>query len=350
MQRTSGKKPIEEEVKERVNAPKEKKSEYDGSTETMISTGSTLLDLAISGGRVHGGGIPAGILVEIFGPESSGKTVMLCEIAGEVQRQGGEIQFQDTEARLNQQFAQIFDFDTETIDITTPSTVTEVFQDLRKWIPDNGMINGSFTDSLAALSTEMEMENEEGDKMGMRRAKEFSEQLRKTCRILAQTDTLLVCSNQVRENVDRGKFGKKWKAPGGKGIAFYSSLRLGTSILGSLSRERTFKGKKIKQIYGVLIEVEIVKSSVWKPGRKAQIAIDYDYGIDDIRENLDYLKKTQNLKGYKIGNKEVGATRDAAIAYVEKHGLQDELREEVIKLWKEIDELFKVEREKKKRS
>lgn len=349
MQRTSKKESIDKQVKDRVKAPKEKKAEYDGSTEAMTSTGSTLLDLAISGGRVRGGGMPGGILVEIFGPESSGKTVMLCEIAGMVQRNGGEIQFQDPEARLNEQFAQMFDFDTKTIEITEPDTVTEVFQDLRKWIPDNGTINGSFTDSLAALSTNLEMTDDDGDKMGMRRAKEFSEQLRKTCRILSKTNTLLVCSNQIRENVDRGTFGQKWKAPGGKGIAFYSSLRLRTSIVGNLSRERTFKGKKIKQVYGVLIEVEVVKSSVWKPKRKAQIAIDFDYGIDDIRENLDYLKKTQSLPTYMVGETDLGKARDGAIAKVEELGLQDQLRAEVMNLWEEIDDLFKVERQKKQR-
>ena len=337
-------------MKARVNAPKEKKAELEGNIEAMTSTGSTLLDLAISGGRVRGGGLPGGILVEIFGPESSGKTVLLCEIAGMVQRNGGEIQFQDPEARLNEQFAQMFDFDTETIEITAPDTVTEVFKDLREWIPqDNGQINGSFTDSLAALSTNLEMDDEEGDKMGMRRAKEFSEQLRKTCRILKSSNTLLVCSNQIRENVDRGSFGQKWKAPGGKGIAFYSSLRLRTSIVGNLSRERTFKGKKIKQVYGVLIEVEVVKSSVWKPKRKAQIAIDYDYGVDDIRENLDYLKKTQGHSTYKLGEEDLGKSRGVAIAFVENNKLQNKLRKEVITLWEEIDSLFKVERQKKQR-
>jgi recombination protein RecA len=352
MQRTSKKESksgIEKEVKERVNTPKEKKAEYEGNTEFMISTGSTLLDLAISGGRVRGGGIPGGILVEVFGPESSGKTVLLCETAGDVQRKGGAVQFQDTEARLNEQFAQMFDFDTESIEITSPDTVTEVFEDLRKWIPDNGMVNGSFTDSLAALSTRLELDEDDGDKMGMRRAKEFSEQLRKTCRILANTNTLLMCSNQVRENVDRGTFGTKWKAPGGKGIAFYSSLRLRTNIIGNLTRERSFKGNKIKQVYGVLIEVDVVKSSVWKPKRKAQIAIDYDYGVDDIRENLDFIKKTMKYTTYKLGDTDLGKARDGAIALIEKNKWQNKLREEVIDLWEEIDALFKVERERKQR-
>jgi uncharacterized pyridoxal phosphate-containing UPF0001 family protein len=83
--------------------------------------------------------------------------------------------------------------------------------------------------------------------------------------------------------------------------------------------------------------------------RKAQIAIDFDYGVDDIRENLDYLKKTQGLTTYMVGKEDLGKVRDVAITHVEKNKLQDKLREEVIDLWETIDALFKVEREKKQR-
>jgi len=342
-------KTIAKQVKARVEAPKKKKAEYEGNTETMISTGSTLLDLAISGGRVRGGGLPGGILVEIFGPESSGKTVLLCEIAGDVQRSGGEIMFGDPEARLNTQFAQIFDLNTEDMELTVPNTVTEVFTDLRKWIPENNKINGAFTDSLAALSTDLEMDDENGDKMGMRRAKEFSEQLRKTCRILSSSNTLLVCSNQIRENIGAGKFEQKYKPPGGKGIAFYSSLRLRTKILGSLVRKRKIKGKERKVVYGVQIEIEVVKSSVWHPKRTALIAIDFRYGVDDIRENLKYLKDMYQATTYDIGDRKLHKNIQDAIVIVEKEGLEETLRDEVIAVWEELEEEFKVERKPKKR-
>lgn len=340
---------MSEEVKARTEAPKKKKPVHDGNTEIMVSTGSTLLDLAISGGRVRGGGIPGGIMVEIFGPESSGKTVLLCEIAGDVKRKGGEIMFHDPEARLNKVFAKIFDLDIEDLEYLVPETITEVFTGVRNWIPENDRINGVFTDSLAALSTDMEMKDDDGDKMGMRRAKEFSEQLRRTCRILTKTNTLLVCSNQIRENVDRGDFGQKYKAPGGKGIAFYSSLRLRTNIIGNLSRERTRKGKKIKQIYGVVIEVEVFKSSVWHPKRTAQVAIDFSYGVDDIRENLKYLKRMNGDTTYNIGDRKIHKNIGDAIDIIEEEELENDLRNEVIAVWEEIEEEFKVERKPKKR-
>ena len=126
---------LSSQVKNHLSKKIEPPVEYDGNTEIMISTGSTLLDLAVSGGRIRGGGIPGGILVEIFGPSSSGKTVLLCEIAGGVQRQGGHVMFCDPEARLNKQFAHIFGLETNKIEYTTPDTVPEVFKPVRKWKP-----------------------------------------------------------------------------------------------------------------------------------------------------------------------------------------------------------------------
>lgn len=350
MQRTKGRESIQSQIEERVNAPKEKVEEYKGNIERMTSTGSTLLDLAISGGRVRGGGIPGGILVEISGQESTGKTVLLCEIAGAIQRGGGEVSFHDPEARLNTQFARIFDLNTDDMQYLTPDTVTELFTEARKWIPDNGQVNGIVADSLAALSTEMELKDDDGDKMGMRRAKEFSEQLRRTCRILKQTNTIMVCSNQLRENVDRvGKFSAKYKTPGGKGIPYYSSLRLRTDKTGSLTRSRTVKKVEYKHIYAIEIEVEVFKSSIWIPSRTAPVTIDFEYGIDDVRQNLKYVKFVTGASEFKVGDTKLGTKVGDAISAVEKDDLEDQLREQVIDLWEEIEEAFKVERKPKKR-
>ena len=181
MIRTKKVKPSEQ-VKRKVangkaSIPEEK--EYEGDFSQVVSTGSTLLDLEISGRSIRGGGIPRGIMIEIFGPSGCGKTVLLCEIAGAVQRLSGDVLFKDPEARLVTSFARIFDLDTNKMGYTTPDTVTEVFKSIREWEPKNPTaLNGVFTDSLAALSTDLEMEKEEGDKMGMRRAKEFSEGFR----------------------------------------------------------------------------------------------------------------------------------------------------------------------------
>ena len=323
---------------------------YDGNDSLMISTGSTLLDLAISGGRVRGGGIPGGILVEIFGPESSGKTVFLCEIAGDIQRKGGKVMFRDPEARLNREFARTFDLNFDEVEYGRPNTVTELFTGIREWKPEgNGIINGIMADSLAALSTDMEMDNEEGDKMGGRRAKEFSEGFRKTARLLSQNNYLIVASNQLRDTMATQPFAQKSKPPGGWAIGYYSSLRLKTNVVQKLSRQTKMGGKARKLTHGVQTEVTVVKSSVWKPHRSAIVTIDFDYGIDDVRENLNYVKDMTGASEYAVGDEKLGTKMSSAIAKVEEEDLEGKLKEQVINLWEELESKLTVERKPKKR-
>lgn len=336
------------QMKKRCNRKVKAQKEYDGN-DVFISTGSTLLDLAISGGRNPQGGIPGGILVEVFGPSGSGKTVLLCEIAGAIQRLGGDIMFHDPEARLNKQFARMFDMDTDHIAYTTPNTVTEVFQSVRAWEPKAGGMHGILADSLAALSTELEM-GDDGDKMGMRRAKEFSEECRKTCRILTNKGYLMVCSNQIRQNPNAGPYGQRYRTPGGEAIPFYSSLRLRTSTPTKIkSGEKNIGGKKQTRIIGIETEVEVYKSSVWKPYRTAPLYIVFDYGIDDIRGNLRYLKTTRKDTTYIVDGQSLGQDLSKAIAVVEEDGLEPDLKQEVIELWHEVEAKFIVERKPKTR-
>lgn len=317
---------------------------YDGHGKP-ISTGSTLLDLAISGGRFQEGGIPPGILVEIFGPSGTGKTVLLVQLAANVQRAGGAVMFHDPEARLNKQFATLFGFDPNKIEYTIPNTVPEVFGSVRKWVDqqDDNKLYGVFADSLAALSTDMEM-SEDGDKMGMRRAKEFSEELRKTCRIITQKNVLMVASNQVRQNPEAGLFGQRYKSPGGEAIGFYASLRLRTFNARKIKVRKTIHGKEHERVSGIWTEVEVYKSSVWKPYRTAEVCILYDYGIDDIRANLQYIKTVTGDKIYRLGDQKLGNSIERAIKEVEEHGLERELKERVIDLWNEVEKAFEQPR------
>ena len=368
MKRTKKPVSLSEQMKRKVARPPVKKPEYDGDPTTMISTGSTLLDLAISGGRVRGGGIPAGILVEIFGPSESGKTVLLCEIAGAIQRQKGEVMFNDPEARLNKQFARIFGLKTNEMAYGNPDTVPEVFKAVRKWTPGwkeikdikeikvskekkginpPPIIHGIFADSLAALSTDMEMDNEAGDKMGMRRAKEFSEELRKTCRVLAKEKYLMVCSNQIRQTMN--KFGPKFKSPGGEAIRFYSSLRLKTEVLKKIKVIKTIKGNKVSRIIGIKINVDVFGSSVWKPYRTAPVTILFDYGIDDIRENLQFIKDNSINDVYTFQYEKLSNEMDKAIKIIEDGNLMKPLQEQVTALWKRIEHKFETERKSKLR-
>jgi recombination protein RecA len=341
--------PLSEQRIRRAGTTIEKKPEYDGNFGKVISTGSTLLDLAISGGRVRGGGLPGGILVEIFGPSGSGKTVLLSEIAGAVQRQGGEIMFHDPEARLDPQFAKLFGMELDEKDYKRPNKVPEVFKAVRAWEPTNkNIINGVFADSLAALSTTTEMDNEDGDKYGMRRAKEFSEESRKTCRVLAQNNYLMVCSNQVRVNMDAGPYGQKYITPGGEAIGFYSSLRLRTKVKEKIKEERRIAGKEVSRIVGVEVQVEVFKSSIWKPFHVAPITILFDYGIDDIRQNLQFIKDYTKMTVYGVNGEGLGRSIDEAIGAVENEHLENALKDEVIDLWEEIEGKFKQERRPKR--
>jgi RecA/RadA recombinase len=334
--------------KSKNDAKIKRKPKYDGDFGQITSTGSTLLDLAISGGRVHGGGLPGRIFVEIFGPSSSGKTVLLSEIAGAVIRGKGQAMFRDPEARLNETFAKIFDLDLSKIEYSIPTTVPQVFKPIRKWEPTSlDVVNGAFIDSLAALSTDLEMSKDEGDKMGMKRAKEFSEHLRRTCRIITEKNFLVVASNQIRESSDG--FGTTYKSPGGMAIAFYASLRLRMLNTEKIWAKRTVAGKEVKRVVGVKTNVEVFKSSIWKPYHIAPLTIYFDYGIDDIRQNLQFIKSYTSNTVYSVGGNKIDKSMEVAIDVVESEGLEKELREEVIDLWEFIESKFDVKRKPKVR-
>ena len=334
-----------------IEAPKEIDDELDGNFDIMTSTGSTLLNLAISGGRVRGGGLPGGILVEAFGPSQSGKTAFLCEVAGGVQRRGGDAQFHDPEARLDREYFAMYGAKIKEENYHQPDTVTEVFKNVRAWNPSSSkseIVHGVFADSLAALSTKMEMEEEDGDKMGMRRAKEFSEQLRKTCRVLKKKNYLLVCSNQVRVNTEAAnKFSPKFSTPGGMAVAFYASVRLRFNSPEKIYKEIKIAGKTVKKVIGIQTEIEVIKT-VDKPYRKAPLIILFDYGIDDIRANLQYCKDFTKSTTYIVDGISLGISMDEAIRKVEEQKLEKKLRNQTIDLWKEIEEKFATHRKPKR--
>ncbi len=306
----------------------------------IISTGSTLLDLAISGKRNKGGGLPGGILVEIFGPSSSGKTALLVEICASAQEDKGKVRFLDPEARLDKEYAEIYGMHLNKDDYHRPDTVEEMFKYINEWDTDPNVINVIGADSLAALSTELELEK--GDKMGMKRAKDFSTGLRKICRKIAAQNKLLICSNQIRQS-DYGEV-----TPGGKGIPYYASLRIRIKQKAKIEKKKKVREKNIVKIVGIESECEIIKNSLDDPFRTAPIRILFGHGIDDVGANLQWLKTTLGLSKYNAIDSEYQSL-DQAVAYIEKNNYEDKLREEVIDLFMEIEEKFTLQRKKKKR-
>jgi len=317
--------------------------------EQMVSAGSTWLDLAISGGRVPGGGIPGGIFVEIFGPASSGKTAILAEICASIQAAGGQVKFLDPEGRLDKEYSRIYGLTLPKDDYVMPDTVTEVFEEhIWPWKPkQDKVMNCVAVDSLAALSTQMEMDD--ADKMGMRRAKEFSQSLRKSCRLINQRNWLVPCTNQIRQS----QYGVN--TPGGEAIKFYSSLRIQVKQVEEIKKSVAIaaKGEGVKavvaeKVIGVKSTCKIVKSSVDDPYREANIYILFGYGLDDVRGNLQFLKDKTGVSKYDAITKSF-QSMDYAIKHIEKNDLEGQLKEKVITLWGEIEKKFESNRKPKVR-
>ncbi len=315
----------------------------------VLSTGSTLLDLAISGNRRYGGGIPGGIIMEIFGPSGFGKTAILAEICASAQSKNGVVRFCDPEARLDQEYTQIYGVNIKDhFDYKRPDTVSELFNEhIWGWEPENTRaINVLAGDSMAALSTDMEMED--ADKMGMRRAKEFSEGLRKTCRLIAKNNWLIAFTNQIRQS-QTGTV-----TPGGLGLPFYASLRIEVKpgnprkIIKKTKIDLSGKAKEIEKVIGINSICRIEKSSIDDPHREAPIYIVFGYGIDDVRANLQYIKDISGMTVYEAIDKEF-KSMDNAIRYVEENNLEEKLKEKVIDIWEKIEERFVVNRKRKSR-
>ncbi len=313
----------------------------------VLTTGSTLLDLAISGTRVRGGGLPGGIFVEVSGRSSTGKTAILAEVCAGAQRRKGEVEINDPEGRFDAEYKRIYQVALRKDGYKRPDTVTEVFASYDKFKPESRGISVFACDSLAALSTDLEL-GPKGDKMGQRRAKEFSQELRKSTRkIHNNPDVLFICSNQVRDS-DHGL-----KTTGGHAVGFYASIRIVLSKgypKWRVERTRTLpSGKEVSQQVAIISEAEIIKSSIDIPFRSAPIYIDFGYGVDNVRANLQWLKDMTKSGAYGFNKATNANSMDKAIQKVEDGDFETDLKWVVVDLWEEIQELFTIDRKPKDR-
>ena len=335
----------------------------------LLSTGSTLLDLAISGGRSRYGGIPGGILIEIFGASGGGKTAIMSEIMGSALAKNGKIQINDPEGRLDQEYAKIYGVSYDKDIYDRPDTVVQAFKlasdFLQKYEREKitDPINVCGTDSIAALSTELELEK--GDKMGQKRAKDFSQELRKIARTIANSGNLLICTNQVRQ----GEYG--YVTPGGMAPEFYASLRLHVKRMKAndvikvlnlkkageeaeemsakkLKKEKKEKAK-IERTLGICSEVYIQKSTVDAPYRSAPVFLMFGYGVDDVRANLQWFKDMTVDTMYECpdGFRAIGI--EQGIKHIEDANLESQLKEKVVDLWHDLESQFSTVRKPKVR-
>jgi recombination protein RecA len=337
----------------------------------VVSTGSTLCDLAISGGRVRGGGIPGGFIIEIFADSGLGKTTLACTAAANAQELGGEIKIDDPECRLTPEYCDQMGVVILDGTYSVPRTVEDFFEKLvgkivvkgktskrdrdNIWRPNPSKINIMVEDSLTALTTRME--EDKGDKMGQRRAKEFSEGWRLAKTHFRDHNITMICTNQIRDNVDSPYGGIV--TSGGHATKFYSSCRGKLILLEVLDETNEVRGREQKEKIGIKVRLNVIKNSLDNNWRTADFYIIYNYGIDDIRANLQYLKdnggfdefvegKWKKASRYIVNNKKY-SSMNSAIKAVEDQNLENEIKNKVIDLWEEIQESFKVERKPKSR-
>ncbi len=254
-----------------------------------IPTGSFSLDLALGIG-----GVPRGRVIEIFGPESSGKTSLALHIVAEAQKKGGLCAFVDAEHALDPEYAKKIGVKINDLLISQPDTGEQAL-DIVESLIRSGSIDVVVVDSVAALTPRSEIEGEMGAHHIGLQARLMSHALRKLSAIVAKTKTVLIFINQIRMQIGI-MFGNPETTPGGKALKFYSSVRIDLRRLAQI--------KKGEEIIGNRVKAKVVKNKVAPPFRQAEFDIIYNQGIsregDMLNLGLKYelVKKSGNTLSY----------------------------------------------------
>jgi len=260
-----------------------------------ISTGSLSLDLALGVG-----GVPRGRVVEIYGPESSGKTTLALHIAAEAQAKGGMVAFVDAEHALDVVYARKLGVDVDNLLVSQPDTGEQAL-DIAEILVRSGAIDVLIVDSVAALVPRAEIEGEMGDHHVGLQARLMSQALRKLTGTISKSRTCLVFINQIRMKIGV-MFGNPETTTGGNALKFYASLRLDIRRIGAL--------KDGDQVVGNRTRVKVVKNKVAPPFKNAEFDIVYGEGISregdilDLGVTLDIVEKSgawYSFEGDRIG-------------------------------------------------
>jgi recombination protein RecA len=275
----------------------------------IISSGSILLDEALGIG-----GYPRGRIIEIYGPESSGKTTLALHAIAEVQKRGGIAAFIDAEHALDPIYAKNLGVDTEELYISQPDNGEQAL-DIAESLIRSGAVDVIVIDSVAALTPQAEIEGEMGDSHVGLQARLMSQALRKLAGTLSKSKTILIFINQIRMKIGI-MFGNPETTTGGNALKFYASVRL------EVRRIETIEGGQDEEAIGNKVRVKVVKNKVAPPFRKAELEIIFGKGISWSASLLDAAVKCNVIdkKGawYTYGGEKIGQGRENAKAYLEQ--------------------------------